>query len=35
MINIIIYGTGLLGKELMKQIECYNRIVQENDTGGY
>lgn len=33
MINIIIYGTGLLGKKLMKQIECYNRIVQENNTG--
>lgn len=32
MINIIIYGTGLLGKELMKQIDCYNHITEDNNT---
>lgn len=34
MLNIIIYGTGLMGKELLSQIECYNRINKEKFRGG-
>lgn len=34
MLNIIIYGTGLMGRELLSQIECYNRINKEKIRGG-
>lgn len=33
MLNIVIYGTGLMGRELLGQIECYNRINKEKHIG--
>lgn len=32
-LKIIIYGTGVLGRELAKQVDCYNRIAEEKMQG--